>query len=290
MQQFERFTTTDSIVMLVDHQTMTIDWVKSLPKATTIASCRVLARMAVEYAMPLVLTTTMEDYVGPTIPDISELAPDAFERRYKRGGELSCWDADDLRNGVQALARPNIILAGLTTDICLFWAAVDAQKLGYKVMVVADACGTMSALGDTLTYDRLRRTRDHGHGRQSGRHRTRQQLRHARRPKGTKHHGRRNHFQTLNWPLYEGELRPMAFRYSRAELTGNAIISLVMACHVVFMIVVNAGFGSGYLRAVIVSWLLGAIISFPTALVVVPPVIRWQTRHRTSATEIRPRR
>jgi nicotinamidase-related amidase len=151
-----RFATTDSIVMLVDHQTMTIDWVKSQPKPTTIASCRVLARMALDYAMPLVLTTTMEDYVGPTVPEISDLAPDAFARRYKRGGELSCWDAEDLRQGVKALARPNIILAGLTTDICLFWAAVDAQKLGYKVMVVADACGTMSAMGDTVTYDRLR--------------------------------------------------------------------------------------------------------------------------------------
>ncbi len=156
MQQFERFTTSDSVVMLVDHQKMTIDWVKSLPKATTIASCRVLARMALEYAMPLVLTTTMEDYVGPTIPDISELAPEAFQRRYKRGGELSCWDADDLRDGVKQTGRPNIILAGLTTDICLFWAAVDARRLGYRVTVVADACGTMSALGDTLTYDRLR--------------------------------------------------------------------------------------------------------------------------------------
>ena len=153
---FQRFTTADSIVMLVDHQTMTIDWVRSQPKATTIAACRVLARMALDYAMPLVLTTTMEDYVGPTIPDIAELAPDAFARRYKRGGELSCWDAADLRDGVQALGRPNIILAGLTTDICLFWAAVDAQRLGYSVMVAADACGTMAALGDTLTYDRLR--------------------------------------------------------------------------------------------------------------------------------------
>ena len=156
MQHFERFTTSDSLVMLVDHQTMTIDWVKSLPKATTIASCRVLSRMALQYSMPLVLTTTMEDYVGPTIPDIADLAPDAFARRFKRGGELSCWDAGDLRDGVQAMALPNIILAGLTTDICLFWAAVDAKKLGYNVMVVADACGTMSVLGDTLTYDRLR--------------------------------------------------------------------------------------------------------------------------------------
>ncbi len=156
MPTFERFTTADSIVMLVDHQTMTMDWVKSLPRATTIASCRVLTRMAADYAMPLVLTTTMEAVVGPTIPEIAELAPDAFARRYKRGGELSCWDAADLRDGVAALGRPNIILAGLTTDICLFWAAVDAVGFGYRVMVVADACGTMSALGDTVTFDRLR--------------------------------------------------------------------------------------------------------------------------------------
>ena len=105
MQHLEHFKTSDSIVMLVDHQTMTIDWVKSLPKATTIASCRVLARMALEYGMPLVLTTTMEEYVGPTIPDISDLAPEAFGRRYKRGGELSCWDAEDLRTGC-ASTRP----------------------------------------------------------------------------------------------------------------------------------------------------------------------------------------
>ncbi len=156
MAEFQRFTPADSLIMLVDHQTMTIDWVHSLPKATTIASCRVLARMAEAYAMPLVLTTTMEEYVGPTIPDIATLAPKAFEQRYRRGGELSCWDAADLRDGVATIGRRNIVLAGLTTDICLFWAAVDAQRLGYRVMVVADACGTMTALGDTLTYDRLR--------------------------------------------------------------------------------------------------------------------------------------
>ena len=69
---------------------------------------------------------------------------------------LSCWDAADLRDGVAALGRRHLILAGLTTDICLFWAAVDAQRLGYTVQVVADACGTMSAMGDVVTYDRLR--------------------------------------------------------------------------------------------------------------------------------------
>ena len=151
-----RFQPSDSIVLLVDHQTSTIDWVKSLPKETVIASCRVLARMAVTFDIPLFLTTTMEEHVGPTIPDLQDVAPDAFAARFKRGGNLSCFDHPELVKAVAATGRKNLILAGLTTDICLFWAARDAIRLGYTVNVIADACGTMSTLGDLTTYDRLR--------------------------------------------------------------------------------------------------------------------------------------
>ena len=151
----DRFTTSNSIVILVDHQTTTLDWVKSLPKETVVASCRVMAKMAQTYAMPLVLTTTMEEYVGPTVDEISSIAPEAFEKRFKRGGQLNCWDDPNLEQYVKDLGRPNVILAGLTTDICLFWAAVGALDRGYKVMVVADGCGTMTLLGDQLTFARL---------------------------------------------------------------------------------------------------------------------------------------
>lgn len=154
--EFEYFVTEDTIVMLVDHQVGTLGWVKSLPQETVVTNCRVLAKMALEYDMPLVLTTTVEDQVGTTILDIQQVAPEAYANRYKRDGRLSCWDDPTLAKGVKALDRSCVVLAGLTTDICLFWAAVDAKKLGYRVLVVADACGTMTALGDSLTFDRLR--------------------------------------------------------------------------------------------------------------------------------------
>lgn len=152
----QRFTTDNSIIMLVDHQSGTIDWVRSQPKQSVIACVRALTRMALDYDMPLILTTTMEENVGATINDVQQLAPQQFAARYKRGGQLSCWDDATLSADVKALKRNNILLAGLTTDICLFWAAFDAIRLGYNVTVVADACGSMTALGDTLTYDRLR--------------------------------------------------------------------------------------------------------------------------------------
>ncbi len=151
------FTVGNSFIMLVDHQTGTVGWVKSLPQQTVITGCRVLARMALAYDMPLILTTTVEEQVGPTIPDISELAPDAYARRYARGGQLDCWDDKRLRDGVADLGRKKIVLAGLTTDICMYWAATSALKLGYQVLVVADACGTTSVQGDEMTYARLRK-------------------------------------------------------------------------------------------------------------------------------------
>ena len=155
-QPVSKFTIENAAIILVDHQITTLSWVKSLPKETVIASCRTLAKMAIAYKMPLVLTTTMEDYVGATADEIREVAPDAFEARFKRGGALNCWDDKALRDHVKASGRTHIILAGLTTDICLFWAATGARLLGYQVLVVADACGTMTALGDELSYARLR--------------------------------------------------------------------------------------------------------------------------------------
>jgi nicotinamidase-related amidase len=88
--------------------------------------------------------------------ELQEVAPEAFAQRWKRGGQLSCFDDPGLREAAKATRRTKMILAGLTTDICLFWAARSALELGFDVIVVADACGTMSPLGDQVTFDRLR--------------------------------------------------------------------------------------------------------------------------------------
>lgn len=152
----ERFTLHNTTILLVDHQIGTLNWVKSQPREQVVGATRALARMAVAYQMPLVLTTTMEDQVGTTIDDLQQVAPAAYAKRFKRGGQLSCWDDPALTASVKSLQRKNIILAGLTTDICAFWAAHDALRLGYRVMLVADACGALTELSDRLTFDRLR--------------------------------------------------------------------------------------------------------------------------------------
>ncbi|MCX6046602.1 MAG: isochorismatase family protein [Chloroflexi bacterium] len=152
----EKFTPQNAAILLIDHQDMTVSWIKSLPKEVVIANVRMLARLGAELNIPHLVTSTMEDNIGTNIQDIQATAPTAYAQRIKRGGTLNCFLDENFRAAVKALGRKNLIMAGLTTDICLYHSAVGANEEGYTVQVVADACGSMSALADQLTYDRLR--------------------------------------------------------------------------------------------------------------------------------------
>jgi len=146
----------DAAILLIDHQDATVGWISSMPKASTIANTRMLARIGTELEIPLLVTSTMEDQVGTNIKDVQETAPKAYANRIKRGGTLNCFLDPAFAAATKALGRGTLVMAGLTTDICLFHSVVGALAAGYQVQVVADACGSMSALADALTFDRLR--------------------------------------------------------------------------------------------------------------------------------------
>jgi nicotinamidase-related amidase len=152
----EKFTPQNSAILLVDHQDMTVSWIYSQPQKTVVNNVRMLGRIGNDMKVPLIVTSTMEDNIGTNIKDIQQVAPEAYKNRVKRGGTLNCFLDENFNAAIKKTGRKNLIIAGLTTDICLFHTAVGAIKEGYKVQIVADACGSMSALADEVTFDRLR--------------------------------------------------------------------------------------------------------------------------------------
>ncbi len=150
------FTPQNSAILLVDHQGMTVGWIKSQPKETVLANVRLLARLGTEMHIPLVVTSTMEAQIGTNIPEVQQLAPAAYAQRVKRGGTLNCFLDPAFGAAVRATGRKNLIIAGLTTDICLLHTVEGALRAGYTVQVVGDACGSMTPLTDELTFARLR--------------------------------------------------------------------------------------------------------------------------------------
>lgn len=75
------------------------------------------AGIAKIFNIPIVLTTSAEHGPNGQLPkEITNMFPDApFIRR---NGEVDAWDNADFRAAVQATGKSQVILAGITTDVC----------------------------------------------------------------------------------------------------------------------------------------------------------------------------
>lgn len=157
-QEYVRPTPADSAIVLVDHQPGVLAMAGSLPATVISTNAAMLARLGEELGLALLITSTREnrEFLGTTLPEIQAAAPKAYENRLRRAGTLNAFDDPAFVAAVKDLNRPNLIMAGLLTDVCLFNTAASALAAGYRVILVADASGTATALGDAVTYERLR--------------------------------------------------------------------------------------------------------------------------------------
>lgn len=154
----QKVTPANAAIVLVDHQPGVLRMVASVPAKTVAMNASILAHLGEDLGIPLVITSTREnlEFLGTNLPEIQKAAPKAYANRIKRPGTLNAFDDKSFVEAVKNTNRPNLIIAGLTTDVCLFHSVQSAIKAGYNVYVVSDASGTSSQLADMVTYDRLR--------------------------------------------------------------------------------------------------------------------------------------
>lgn len=153
-----RFTADNCTMLLIDHQVGTIKLARNIAHDEIIRNTRALARTAVENNMPLILTSSQEtQFQGLLLDDIQKIAPKDYERRVKRPGVVDCWLFEPFRAAVEETRRRNLIMAGLTNDVCIVYPAISATRAGYNVQVVVDAGGSPTALADETALRRMER-------------------------------------------------------------------------------------------------------------------------------------
>lgn len=110
------------------------------------------------FSIPIVLTTSAETGPnGPLPKEISSMYPSApFIRR---NGEVDAWDNADFRAAVRAQNKSQVILGGITTDVCTEFLALSLRAEGYTVFANTEASGTFT---DKLAQDANRRMEDAG--------------------------------------------------------------------------------------------------------------------------------
>jgi nicotinamidase-related amidase len=154
----ERFTSQNAAMLLIDHQIGTMSWVRSAPLEEIKRNTVVLAKVAKALNLPVVLTTSMEEHVqGPLMPEVQAILPEAFAARIKRVGVVDAMDDELFAEAVRNTSRKNLIMAGITTDVCVVFPAMTAMQQGYSVQVVVDACGSPSKIADDIALRRALR-------------------------------------------------------------------------------------------------------------------------------------
>lgn len=149
----KQFTKDDTVMLLIDHQTGTLNFAANRPHEMIVSRTRALAKFAKALNIPVVLTSSQEDHAqGPLIQDLQELLPQEFADRVKREGITNAWDDENFKNAVlkTAAGRKNVIMAGLTNDVCIVWPSISMQEEGFNVQVVLDAGGSPSQIADDI--------------------------------------------------------------------------------------------------------------------------------------------
>ena len=152
----ERFTAENSALLLIDHQVDTMKLIKNIDKDMAAKQSIALAKMAKILNLPVVITSSQEENAqGPILPEIANILPEAFAARVKRPGVVNAWAYEDFRKAVLATGRKNLIMAGVTTDVCLIFPAIDAAVEGFNVQAVMDASGSPSDLSEEFARQRM---------------------------------------------------------------------------------------------------------------------------------------
>jgi nicotinamidase-related amidase len=154
--KIERFTPDNCVFAFVDHQTGLMNLVENTSAVTFKNYVIGLAKTAKLHNVPVVLTTSASDGPnGPFLPEVVQMFPDA--PMISRPGQINAWENPDFVEAIRKTGRKKIIMSGITTDVCVVFAALSAIDAGYEVYVVVDASGSMSPEVQHASIERLSR-------------------------------------------------------------------------------------------------------------------------------------
>jgi nicotinamidase-related amidase len=146
--------TSDSVILLLDHQAGLFQTVKDISVAELRANTIMLARLATLLKIPVITTASEPNGPnGPLMPEIHQFAPHAVY--VPRKGEVNAWDNDDFVRTVRATGKNTLIMAGVWTSVCVMFPALDAKAAGFKVYAAIDASGDPSELASRTTLARF---------------------------------------------------------------------------------------------------------------------------------------
>ncbi len=150
---YERLSPDNAALLLIDHQTGLMLSVATSDFTTLKNNTLALATLGKVFNLPTILTTSFsEGPNGQLMPEITQMYP---EHKTINRSMVSAWDDPEYVKAVEKTGRTKLIMAAITTDVCLLFPALAAVEAGYDVYAVIDASGTWGTQAELASIMRL---------------------------------------------------------------------------------------------------------------------------------------
>jgi nicotinamidase-related amidase len=140
-----------SVLVVIDLQTAfpeaIVNWTDCIKNA------RLLIRAARELGIPIIPTTQNAARLGGIVPEIAEALGPA--RSYDKLA-FSCLTDPFTADAIHNARRPQIVLCGIESHICIAQTALGLQIAGYQPHIAIDAMSARSEEKHRLGVERLR--------------------------------------------------------------------------------------------------------------------------------------
>ena len=144
----------NAAVLIIDFQPIQVYSINSMSRTELVRNIAIVARLAVSYNMPLVLSTVnvKTGINSETIPQLRQVLKDvpSYDRT-----TINAWEDEEFNEAVKATGREKLIITALWTEVCLAFPALDALQEGYDVYAVVDAVGGTSLIAHETALRRI---------------------------------------------------------------------------------------------------------------------------------------
>jgi nicotinamidase-related amidase len=146
-------TSQNAVIAFIDYQREQYAGVGSVDHDELLAHVTMLGRIASSFELPIVLSTVYVKHgMSGTNAELRDALPGVLEIDRTT---MNSWEDAEFRTAVERTGRKKLILAGLWTEVCVAFPALDAMSAGYQVYVVVDAIGGVSRTAHESAMQRM---------------------------------------------------------------------------------------------------------------------------------------
>ncbi|MDB5365978.1 MAG: Chloroperoxidase [Rhodospirillales bacterium] len=144
---------TNHALVMIDFQSQMAFATKSIDPVLLRANASLVANAARIFKVPTILTTVAEkSFSGPMFDEIKQAFPG---QKMLDRTSMNTWEDKAVIAEVNRIAKPQLVLSGLWTSVCIVGPALSALEQGFEIYVIADACGDVSSEAHERAMERM---------------------------------------------------------------------------------------------------------------------------------------